>query len=306
MADVTINNLTEQAPTTSDVFPFSTTGVTPSTYKATLAQIKTALAVPAAQVNSDWNVTSGVAQILNKPNIPIPVAMDVLLVGGGGSGGNGYTDQSGAGGGGGVISYTNYNLYPGTYYVIIGSGGYSTGGSYSRNDGGNTIVYGGNPAINMTAYGGGAGAAARSQTGNNGGCGGGGGDFSGVGGRGIFGQGWYGGTSGSGGGSVECPGGGGGAGGAGGNCTGGPGIFSSITGTSLQYASGGTANVALSYAAPNTGNGGYSSGTPGGSSGIVIFAYQGTGKASGGTVSTTSRTGWTVHKFTDNGAFTVN
>lgn len=72
MADVTINNLTGQAPTDSDVFPFSTTGVTPSTYKATLAQIKTALAIPAAQVNSDWNATSGVAQILNKPTIPLP------------------------------------------------------------------------------------------------------------------------------------------------------------------------------------------------------------------------------------------
>ena len=70
MADVTINNLTGQVPTNTDVFPFSTTGVTPSTYKTTLAQLKTALSIPAAQVNSDWNSTSGVAQILNKPSIP--------------------------------------------------------------------------------------------------------------------------------------------------------------------------------------------------------------------------------------------
>lgn len=28
------------------------------------------LNIPAAQVNSDWNATSGVAQILNKPTIP--------------------------------------------------------------------------------------------------------------------------------------------------------------------------------------------------------------------------------------------
>ena len=41
MADVTINQLTDQAPALSDVFPFATTGVTPSTYKASLAQIKT-------------------------------------------------------------------------------------------------------------------------------------------------------------------------------------------------------------------------------------------------------------------------
>jgi len=48
MADVTINQLTSQAPTTNDLFPFSTPGVTPSTYKASLAQIKTALAIPTA------------------------------------------------------------------------------------------------------------------------------------------------------------------------------------------------------------------------------------------------------------------
>ena len=70
MADVTINDLTGQAPVLTDVFPFSTSGITPSTYKATLQQIKTALSIPAAQVNSDWNATTGVAQILNKPTIP--------------------------------------------------------------------------------------------------------------------------------------------------------------------------------------------------------------------------------------------
>jgi len=32
--------------------------------------------IPAAQVNADWNATSGVAQILNKPTIPTPVTVD--------------------------------------------------------------------------------------------------------------------------------------------------------------------------------------------------------------------------------------
>jgi hypothetical protein len=50
MADVTINQLGSQAPTSNDVFPFSTTGVTPSTYKATLAQIKTGLALTKTDV----------------------------------------------------------------------------------------------------------------------------------------------------------------------------------------------------------------------------------------------------------------
>jgi len=52
MADVTIDNLTGQTPTTSDVFPFSTTGVTPSTYKATLAQIKSGLALSQTDITT--------------------------------------------------------------------------------------------------------------------------------------------------------------------------------------------------------------------------------------------------------------
>jgi hypothetical protein len=54
MADVTINDLSSLAPTTSDLFPFST-AVSPSTYKASLAQIKTALAIPTAvsQLSND-------------------------------------------------------------------------------------------------------------------------------------------------------------------------------------------------------------------------------------------------------------
>jgi hypothetical protein len=65
MADVTINNLVGQVPTTSDVFPFSTTGVTPSTYKASLAQMKTALGL--ATVASTGSYTD----LSNKPTIPI-------------------------------------------------------------------------------------------------------------------------------------------------------------------------------------------------------------------------------------------
>ena len=51
MADVTINDLTGQAPVLTDVLPFSTT-VTPTTYKASLTQIKTALAI-------SWSDVSG-------------------------------------------------------------------------------------------------------------------------------------------------------------------------------------------------------------------------------------------------------
>ncbi len=76
MADVTISGLGSQAPTSNDVFPFSTTGVTPSTYKATLAQIKTALAIPATQIQSDWTQanTGALDYIKNKPTIPTAVS----------------------------------------------------------------------------------------------------------------------------------------------------------------------------------------------------------------------------------------
>lgn len=66
MADVTISDLPTGTPSTLDVIPFSTGTVT---NKVSVANLKTALQVPAAQVNSDWNATSGVAQILNKPTI---------------------------------------------------------------------------------------------------------------------------------------------------------------------------------------------------------------------------------------------
>ena len=64
MADVTISQLAGQAPTSTDIFPFSTTGVTPSTYKATLAQIKTGLGL--ASVAS----TGSYSDLTNKPTIP--------------------------------------------------------------------------------------------------------------------------------------------------------------------------------------------------------------------------------------------
>jgi len=64
MADVTINQLTGQAPTNTDVFPFSTTGVTPSTYKASLTQIKTALGLATVATTGDYN------DLINRPTIP--------------------------------------------------------------------------------------------------------------------------------------------------------------------------------------------------------------------------------------------
>ena len=79
MADVTINQLTGQAPTTNDVFPFST-AVSPSTYKASLAQIKTALAISWSDVSSKPSfatvaTTGSYADLSNKPTIPSTTAV---------------------------------------------------------------------------------------------------------------------------------------------------------------------------------------------------------------------------------------
>ena len=67
MADVTINQLTSQAPTSSDVFPFST-AVSPSTYKASLAQIKTALGLATVATTGSYT------DLINRPTIPTAVS----------------------------------------------------------------------------------------------------------------------------------------------------------------------------------------------------------------------------------------
>jgi len=63
MADVTINELTGQTPVSTDVFPFSTTGVTPSTYKATLAQVKTSLGLATVATTGSYS------NLIDKPSV---------------------------------------------------------------------------------------------------------------------------------------------------------------------------------------------------------------------------------------------
>jgi hypothetical protein len=67
MADVTINQLTSQAPTSNDLFPFST-AVSPSTYKASLAQIKTALGLATVATTGSYT------DLINRPTIPTAVS----------------------------------------------------------------------------------------------------------------------------------------------------------------------------------------------------------------------------------------
>jgi len=209
-----------------------------------------------------------------------PYNVDYLVVAGGGGSGSG---QGGAGGAGGLLTgYTS--LSSGVQYTItIGAGG-AGGAALGKNNG----TQGSNTsALSLTAIGGGYGA--RSLTsGGSGGSGGGGGNETGfAGGAGTSGQGFAGGAA-SGGAPNYAPGGGGGSGGVGGAGTstvggnGGLGTSSTITGSTVFYASGGAAGA---YSGGSVGSvsagGGGAAGTPTGAS-AKNLGTNGTANTGGG------------------------
>lgn len=149
-------------------------------------------------------------------------SIEYLIVAGGG-GGAGFR---GSGGGAGGMLVGTMNVNGGEYYSIkIGRGGYGTLGKVSN------AYQGGPSAIGVIqATGGGFGCSNNYSvhTGGNGGSGG-GGARGGPGGFGIAGQGYNGGTNA-----------GGGAGGLPSSYTGGIGVISTITGSVVYYAGGGS------------------------------------------------------------------
>ena len=177
--------------------------------------------------------------------------IEYLVVAGGGGGGY----QHGAGGGaGGLLTGTLSGVASGSYTITVGAGG--TGGTTGT--GGNGTASSITSLVTTVGGGGGGrgyaptGSGQAGENGNSGGSGGGGGPFH-VGGAGTAGQGNSGGNGIYDGGLVAGHGGGGGgAGGAGGNGLfngsinegisgkGGIGLASSITGTSVTYAGGGS------------------------------------------------------------------
>ena len=217
-----------------------------------------------------------------------PVSVDYLIVAGGGGASSG---NSGGGGGGGVLtgSLLSSSVGIGSYPVSVGAAG-----SYgSPTNGGDSSVFG------LTAIGGGAGGY-DGVSGASGGSGGGGDPVGGFG-TGTSGQGFNGGT----GFGSSWWGGGGGAGGVGGSAAGAPGgaaILSSISGSPVNYASGGRGagggDTPLSdYGTGAGGNRGI------GKAGVVIIAYPtGSMTATGGAI--TSSGGNTIHTFTTDGTFT--
>lgn len=228
-----------------------------------------------------------------------------------------YSSVIARGGRGGVDGTSSSINGAGLSLIAYGGGG---GGGDSSN--GDTTSCGGRPG----GSGGGASLYAWSYTGD-----------------GIPGQGFNGGGGSQH--PVVSPGGGGGGGGAGGvggtaistkGGDGGPGVQLSITGSSVYYGAGGGGAAYSSavggtgglggggnganYTSWNNGNatgigaggggGSYNENTfnPGtGSNGTVVIAYPGAQKATGGTISTVSRVGYTVHTFSyPGGTFTPN
>jgi hypothetical protein len=278
-------------------------------------------------VNSCTSARTAVVATINAlplaaTNTPSPISAEVLVVGGGGSGG---WRHAGGGGGGGVVYNSSFPISSGNISVTVGNG--ATG---NMNDGGNSFF------STITAIGGGGGGS-NNQNGRPGGSGGGGSNGS-IGGNGTAGQGNKGGNQGG-----SCcfanGAGGGGAGGAGANTigavssAGGIGIAYTISGTSVYYGGGGGGGTAVSGSLPggiggggaggnsssmtgiagvsNTGGGGGGGGAGSsgsgdggnGGSGIVIVRYAGTPIATGGTI--TQNGGYTIHKFTVSGTFTL-
>ena len=210
---------------------------------------------------------------------------DILVVGGGGGGGG----RHGAGGGaGGLIYETNIHIPPGTYSVVVGSGG---AGGISNTQG----YKGGNSSFNgLVAIGGGAGQHYNATLGRqNGGSGGGG--TSTTYGLGINGQGNDGGISITNGDPYNWAG-GGGAGEVGGNSTstacgkGGNGLEISITGLTQYYAGGGGGG-SHNPAASTKGLGGLGGGGDGGTPGVDNKGDDGEPNTGGGGGGASTSTG---------------
>jgi hypothetical protein len=250
-------------------------------------------------------------------------SVNYLVVGGGGGGGYSI---AGGGGAGGLLS-SSTSLTAGTAYTItVGAGGAGATTSGSVNSGTSSSF--GAIATGVGGGGGGSSGAAAASGGS-----GGGGNYVSpyqTGGSGTSGQGFGGGTGQNG--SPASGGGGGGAsavganGGTGAGGAGGAGSANSISGASVNYGGGGGGAghlTALGGAGgaggggaggqgingvagtANTGGGGGGGGVSlnggAGGSGVVIIAYAGSQRGTGGTV--TSSGGFTIHTFTASGTY---
>lgn len=275
----------------------------------------------------------------NQITTPNPVVELLVLAGGGGGGGFGGLSGGGGGGAGGLVQGTFTGDPSQNYSVTVGGGGAGNPGQGAGQSGTGSTVSG--PGVSITANGGGFGG--REGSGGAGGSGGGGRSPGGGGATNqpaSPGTPPFIGYGNNGGGGPGGGGGGGGAGVAGGNSPGNPGgnggnglatwsTWASATSSGAPdgyYAGGGaggnrpggvvgTGGLGGGTSAPGsapaqTGGGSGGAGYPSpvsagsGGSGVVIFRYT-TGQvtATGGTTYTSG--GYTYHKFTGAGQFSI-
>ena len=236
-------------------------------------------------------------------NAPPSSEVEYLIVGGGGGGG---MDMGGGGGGGGVLQGT-MAVSAGTYPIVVGAGGASSGQPYNaRNANSRGSAGGSSSAFGVTALGGGGGAGshdnnvapALSGYASGGGASGRNGNWA----NGTPGQGNRGGTTGG----SWYAGGGGGAGGAGSNGTGGgafggQGVTSSILGTTYWFGGGGGAS-GYSNRGGNGGRGGGGGGGYWSAGGRGIGNTEGINPGGDGTGSTSNGHGGSGGANTGGGA----
>ena len=206
--------------------------------------------------------------------------------GGSGGGASGYSDGTGNGGAAGAGGRGGTASQPSSTYS-----------GYGNRGGGGTGQY-------FTGGGGGAGGRGGEGTAGGAAAGGNGVEIS------ILGTSYFWGGGGGGAPYSTSPGGNGGIGGGGGGALG-----TTSGGVGLNNGAAGGGGSCCSWAQAAGGNGGANTGGGGGGgshynatnkggeggSGIVVVAYKGPQRATGGTVDTTSRPGFTLHKFTSTG-----
>ena len=263
--------------------------------------------------------------------------VEVLVVGAGGGGGY---DTGGGGGAGGLVYNSKYAVSSGeNIQVTVGKGGSAAINSTSYGENGGNSKFHSIVCIGGGAGGSNGGGKQPGLSGGSGGGGGAYSAVQGSGGSGVPGQGNDGGTAvssaGGGGGGAGLTGFDGDGTVNGDNASdGGDGLSYSITGSSVVYAAGGgggqnaSTNRGVGGSSGVGGTGGTSSRNPtdpsagtgsgggggantnqpngvregtNGADGVVIIAYKGPQRGTGGTIDTTSRPGYTLHKFTTSG-----
>jgi hypothetical protein len=235
---------------------------------------------------------NGTTDSVASSSIRVPVSIEYVVVAGGGGGGGGVPgDTSGSGAGAGGMILGTAVITPGVTTTVTVGGGGGGGATYANGSQGGASQFG-----SLTQCIGGGHGSRSYNPGGGGGSGGGAGAYSYSPGAGTAGQGNGGANN----------------GGPGGGKSGTPtGLATSITGTSVTYATGGSGGTnAPGTAETGNGGGGGSNTETGknGGSGVVIIAYSDTvaaATATTGSPTSPTRSGYRVYRWTGSGSITL-